>query len=69
MRPQATALSFILHVSFDIMRVSDYIDSNLLVDINFSLNFSYESVQLVERIDSEQTKDQITACAWAPDKK
>ena len=39
MEHQATALSFILHVSFDIMRVSDYIDSNLLVDINFSLKF------------------------------
>ena len=69
MGPQATALSFILHVSSNIKRISGYIDSNLLVDINFSLKFSYESVQLVERIDSEQTKDQITACAWAPDKK
>ena len=33
------------------------------------LDFSYESVQLMEKIDSESTKDQITTCAWSPDKK
>ena len=33
------------------------------------LDFSYESVQLMEKIDSEPAKDQIMTCAWSPDKK
>ena len=67
MGPQDTAHPFILHVNSN----SGPQTQNLLLIswMLIHLNFSYESVQLVERIDSEHTKDQIMVSAWSPDKK